>query len=112
MIRDESAFLDSENVPAIMQGRFDVPWNFVGEVRTNASTMDCYCTKCNASPVTLRLRIVDHITVIVELRGYMFVTDYMIEVVIYFGICRKCDGVFWARSGPPFRRARALVRSL
>jgi hypothetical protein len=46
---------------------------------------------------------------VVEMPGRTFITDDMIEVVVYFGVCGGCDSVYWARQGPPFRRARAFV---
>jgi hypothetical protein len=48
-------------------------------------------------------------TVIVDLTRYVFVTDDMIEVLVYFGACPECAAIYWARSGPPFRRVRSCV---
>ena len=110
----ETAFVDCENTPAAMVGRFDDPWNFIGEVKTNHSSLRCYCEKCNRgdfqySPKEAPFEY--NPIPIVDMPGYLFVTTDMIEVMVYFGVCRDCDSVYWARSGPPFRRAKACVPS-
>ena len=97
-----------------MAGRFDQPWNFIGEVKTNQRSVVCHCLKCNQREPIYRdnPNWVDYAPLItVNCDGYLFITDDMIEVMVYFGVCRECDSVFWARSGPPFRRARACVPS-
>jgi hypothetical protein len=45
----------------------------------------------------------------VSLTPRRFVTDDMLEVMVYFGICIECGAVYWARQGPPFRRLNAFV---
>lgn len=108
----ETAFIGCDNPPSVMAGRFDQPWNFIGEVKTDHRYFRCLCEKCNKrEPVFVLQPMVNDFAplVVVECEGYLFVTDDMIEVVVYFGVRNKCDSVYWARSGPPFRRARSCV---
>jgi len=106
----EAAFVGSENLPEEMSAVMDRPWNFVGVIQDHPPAVHCHCDKCNqrmpvrvcggsewAPSRTIRT---------ICLRMYRFITDDMIEVYIYFGIC-QCGAVYWARSGPPFRRVRA-----
>jgi hypothetical protein len=46
---------------------------------------------------------------IMSLRAFQFVTDDMLIVNVYFGVCGECGRVVWAKQGPPFKRARAFV---
>jgi hypothetical protein len=113
----ETTLMDCENVPPEMVARFDQAWHFVGEVNAEqpsdpAPFMRAICKVCHQRPV-LRYPansgpITRDMVPYVEMRGYKFITDDMIEVMVYFGICEKCDRVYWARSGPPFRRARCM----
>lgn len=92
----------------------DLPWNDLGEVSANIvrrSYLEKVC-KCSTKPH------VDHNEemiveppsfALVHMPGRMFVTDDMIEVIVFFGQCQKCKAVYWARSGPPFNRARAFI---
>lgn len=108
----ETAFLDCENLPEAMAACFDRPWNFLGEVRGFAPYAMFYCKRCNRRPVSvLRTAIVDCDEMITQvyLVGHKFITDDMIEVLVYFGTCDRCHDVYWARSGPPFRRVAARV---
>ncbi len=41
--------------------------------------------------------------------GHKFITDDMILVFVWFGVCERCEAVYWARSGPPFTRIRSRV---
>ena len=118
MIR-ETSFLDCENCPEEMSSRFDVPWNFVGEVKGDRPYLVVACGKCR-SDVFEDIYKYKHdpkptsamTFVTVDLFGKLFVTDDMIEVMVYFGVCERCESVYWAREGPPFRRARSYVGSL
>lgn len=106
----ETTFLDCENLPSIMADRLDQPWNFLGEVKTNHRTFMCRCGKCNTREPVFKPKqtYADFAPVVVVVcDDYLFITDDMIEVIVYFGVCQKCDSVYWARSGPPFRSARA-----
>lgn len=112
----ETAFLDCENLPAEMVGRFDQPWHFVGEVRRGGPSLYAGCVQCHSRRNPLQLRFypdgiasVCKPVPIVSMKGYPFITDDMIEVVVYFGVCDDCDAVHWARQGPPFKRARRRV---
>ncbi len=116
----ESTFVHAENLPEEMRIRLDQPWHFVGEIPPRDAERYGYqrvvCTKCQEKE---RLKLLidfknqhypDSYTFSsVDLKRYLFVTDDMIEVLVFFGVCQKCQAVHWARSGPPFRRARALV---
>jgi len=108
----EAAFVGCRNLPESMARCFDVPWVFMGEVKADNRTIMMCCGKCNQRELVLdgnpgwaKCKPL----VAVVLRGYRFITDDMIEVMVYFGICEKCDLVYWARSGAPFRRVRAYV---
>ena len=106
----ETTLMDCENIPEEMC-RFDEPWHFVGEVQSGRPYLDIICGKCSPRPAIKVLADLDpsFISFVkVSLRGYPFVTDDMIEVVVYFGICGDCDSAYWARQGPPFTRARCL----
>ena len=108
--------MDCENVPPEMLGRFDQPWTFVGEVKGDRPYLQALCKRCeernrpmlfSADPSPLYNVVYQ----IVDLVGHLFITDDMIEVVVYFGVCGECDAVHWARQGPPFKRARCLVKA-
>lgn len=111
MITDAS-FVGCANLPPEMASRLDQPWTFAGEVKTNARFHRCVCGKCSRKHISYKPNLNDYLAFmseVVELRSYLFITDDMIRVRVYFGVCEACDSVFWARSGPPFRRARAMV---
>lgn len=108
----ETAILGCDNLPESMRGQFDKPWNFVGEVKTNRMDLMCHCKKCNMADVNYfkpQQRATPQRLVFVRMAGHLFVTDDMIEVMVYFGVCQECEAIYWARSGPPFRRARRCV---
>jgi len=108
----ETAFIGCRNLPEGMACRFDVPWVFVGEIKTDKRLVATCCQKCNQSELVLvgnPCRAKYKPLVVVSLRGYRFITDDMIEVMVYFGTCEKCGSVYWARSGAPFRRVRTYV---
>jgi len=108
----ETAFMDCENLPAEMASRFDVAWNFVGEVKTNLPHVRVLCHKC-APQVSVWIDAcngsLEDEYMQVELRGHLFITEDMLEVVVYFGVCERCDAVYWARQGPPFRMVRNYI---
>lgn len=112
----ETTLINCENVPSEMVGRFDQPWHFVGEVEGDRHYLRTICKKCDEqrairsvlwSPETSLIERETFETV--DMQGHLFITDDMIECVVYFGVCHKCDSVHWARQGPPFKRARCLV---
>ena len=107
----ETALLDCEDVPACMSERFDQPWHFVGEVEPKHYSLNAVCMRCADRPIRLKeqIRVEEIIYQIVPMQSYLFITDDMIEVTIYFGVCDKCDRVYWARQGPPFTRARCFA---
>lgn len=109
----ETTLVGCENVPPEMACRFDEAWVFVGEVQDgNRYAHRAICRKCTVIPDYSRWPVFDRAQVVyqeVDLKGYLFITDDMIECMVYFGVCRKCDMVHWSRQGPPFQRARCLV---
>jgi hypothetical protein len=114
MIKD-STFVGCENLPADMAKCLDLPWNDLGEVSASIvrrAYLEKACSKCSAKPCvayTDEPIVQPPSFAIVHMPGRMFVTDDMIEVVVFFGQCHKCKAVYWARSGPPFKRARAFM---
>lgn len=107
----ETAIMDVENLPDEIAVWFDRPWNFVGEVKRKScpSFVDVACRRCSGSLVSFDLSTAITTTK-VALKGYLFITDDMIEVTVYFGVCETCGSVYWAREGPPFKRARCYGR--
>ena len=114
----ETTLLECENVPQEMAKRFDQPWFQIGTVPTgNLPCIREICQKCIDKqaltyapiPISSYRGVTFHT---VDMRGYLFITDDMIEVMVYFGVCQDCDSVYWARSGPPFQRARAYKPSV
>jgi hypothetical protein len=103
--------MSCENPPEAMRGQFDRPWNYIGDVKTNSRFLNMIC-KCqkhgtliypeNEIPEPKQLSIL-------TLSGYQFITDDMLEVMVFFGVCAECQRVYWGKQGPPFRRARAFV---
>ena len=108
---NETAFIDCKDIPEAMQGRFDQPWHFLGDVTPAGSVMQCLCGRCNPpnNMYQPNEEIADAPVQMVYLMGHLFVTDDMLEVTVYFGVCGECDKVYWARQGPPFKRARQCV---
>ena len=112
-ILPETAFLDCENVPSEMAECFDKPWYFVGEVTGVRPHLQYICNRCSARRMPSLFDVnalTDYEPIhVVAMRGHRFITDDMLEVVVYFGVCEHCGRVHWARQGPPFKRARRLV---
>jgi hypothetical protein len=95
-----------------MLGYFDQPWNFIGEIKLdnkNVPNIECICNKCSKPTFDFKLRENDLMFIHVHLESYIFITDEMLEVIVYFGVCQKCDSIYWARSGLPFRRAKVCI---
>lgn len=109
----ETTLVSCRNVPPEMSARFDEPWIFTGEVKAYRPYEQCVCRKCSVQPsIVLSLSpSYSPMLHIVDMKGYLFITDDMIECIVYFGVCNNCDSVYWARQGPPFKRARCLVPS-
>lgn len=112
----ETTFLDCVNVPPEMAAQFDRPWNFIGEMECDYPNMVCICEKCIPRPSMRRPQDYERISMEdtymkVYMQGHLFITDDMIEVFVWFGVCERCSAVYWARSGPPFRRARRYVHA-
>jgi len=108
MIR-ESHFVGCRDLPDDMAECLDKPWNFVGVVKYSCRVFSYQCTKCFVQPCFFYTpeSIGQPLNDIVTLDCRRFVTDDKIEVMVYFGTCNECGSVYWARSGPPFRRAKA-----
>ena len=106
----ETTLVGCENLPTEMAARLDEPWVFVGEVKGDRSHQCATCNKCKPTFATFAIAH-PFAFEIVEMKGYLFITDDMIECMVYFGVCSKCNSVHWARQGPPFKRARCLVPS-
>lgn len=113
----ETAFVGAENLPQEMARSLDKPWTFVGEVRSNRSVVECLC-ECQRRPcltpshsrhtamvLPAKMRITD-------LFGHDFITDDLLIVRVYFGVCVECGRVHWARQGPPFQRVRRMVEAV
>ena len=104
--------MDCENVPTEMVEQFDQPWSFMGEVKEGTPYLGVCCGKCNKqTSYAQKLPVLELPKPFrtVDLQRYLFITDDMLEVAIYFGVCKECDTVYWARQGPPFKRARCLI---
>lgn len=97
-IISETTFLNCENLPKEMAAALDRPWNFCGMVDWEVPDMGCLCIRCSKPSWEL-----------VVMRGHRFITDDMISVMVYFGTCDRCHDVYWAHSGPPFRRVMSAV---
>lgn len=111
----EAAFVGADNLPQCMAERLDVAWTFVGEVGNGFGrhvgrfmNVACNCLRKRVSFGTSMSSMSFDIS-IVSMERHLFITDDMLEVWVYFGVCPECGKVYWARSGPPFRRARACV---
>lgn len=107
----ETAFMNCENCPEVMRGQFDKPWHYLGDVKHGHNYLNVVC-KCQQKlpalafieePVEFREMS------IMSLRSFKFITDDMLIVIVYFGVCEQCGRVVWAKEGPPFERARAFV---
>ena len=114
MIYTEAFFLECENCPPEMIEHFDRPWKFVAEVRGWREYINTTCKKCNKPrPVQFLEEIPTTIEDIryhlVAMKAYHFITDDLIEVTVYFGVCSNCSQAHWARQGPPFKRLRSYV---
>lgn len=110
----ETTFLDCENISIEMSSRFDQPWTFVGEVKKEVNYLKARCEKCNRyhNPVEINfnsITAINDVITTVMLKSYLFITDDKLEVIIFFGVCEKCDTVHWARQEPPFKRARSYI---
>lgn len=96
----------SHNLPAEINGALDEPWQFAGEVKGRRPWVDVFCEHCNRMEIPLGRPTPPKMLTIVTLKGYRFITDDLMEVIVYFGRCDECNRCFWARSGPPFTHAR------
>lgn len=113
-ILPETAFFNCENLPEEMSAQFDRPWNYLGDVTVKHPHLRAVCEKCRQrksklpmmycsspkEPYAPRLETI-------EMPGQLFITDDMLEVIVYFGVCKTCGSVYWAKQGPPFRRVRS-----
>lgn len=109
---NETTFLDTENLPPEIVGRFDEPWYFIGEVKRDVPWLQAPCSRCGRNRRVARYDPSQDIRLdtfqIVQLKAYTIITDDYIEVIIYWGTCAKCGQVAWARQGPPFSRVRGF----
>lgn len=106
----ESAFIGCENCPEVMKGQFDKPWHYLGDVKPGQHFLNVVC-KCQQAPLNFLAEVheVPEPMEIMSLRPFTFVTDDMLIVIVYFGVCGECGRVVWAKEGPPFKRARSFV---
>jgi hypothetical protein len=109
----ETGIMGCENVPPEMVAQFDRPWNFVREIpeRECFSHMAVLC-KCQNRSIAMRLAksgTKPRPVVITTCKPYEFVTNDMLIVRIYFGVCPECGAVYWARQGPPYRMLSSFV---
>jgi hypothetical protein len=107
----ETELFDMKDLPVEMSSRLDQPWHFVGETVGAEFCMQTICERC-APIVSLMPPDSPYWSEpirVVTMSAYRFITGDMLNVTIHFGACEKCDSVYWARQGPPFRRARAYV---
>jgi hypothetical protein len=100
----EATFVGAENLPPEIAAALDVPWTFLGEVPPGQSPPRAFA--CSHGRDIFHQ---DPDWKQNELRRFVFLTDDMIEVSIWFGQCRTCQRVGWLRQGPPFIRARSFV---
>lgn len=101
----ESTFVGCSNMPPEMAAKLDKPWHFAGEINPkHTGTLAVICKKCSSDSW-------HYCATTVRCESYKFVTDDMIVVRVYFGVCADCDSVYWARQGPPFTRARQCVHA-
>lgn len=105
----ETAFINCENIPADMRGQFDKPWYFVGEAHAKAPYVQCLCKKCNKPACYWKIDDPIKMMQIVYMPAHQFITDDMLLVIVFFGVCDACGTVHWARSGAPFKRVRSCV---
>lgn len=111
MIKDFQ-IIGCENCPKEMMAAADLPWYFLGEVRETWN-LNIRCEKCNRPDfLVLKASSYKEVYKIHTLQKYLFITDEMLEVIIYWGCCRDCRRIYWARVGPPFKRVRALISEL
>ncbi len=100
--------IDCQGLLPEIRATFDLPWEFLGEVRPGRPSIKAICGRCSPRNFSFNpfLRCVMSM---VHLQSFLVVTDDMIEVELFWGQCERCKSVLWARSGPPFRRARCYV---
>lgn len=113
----ETSLIGADGLPDVMQGRFDKPWHFVGEMKHTPICVNLWCKKCSRSfndfvrahgpECDWSMQPMPYHKVTLD--RYLFVTDDMLHVFVYFGVCDECDSVYWARQGPPFERVRSYV---
>jgi rubredoxin len=110
-IMSEAMFVGCANLPECMDRALDLPWNYVGDVDRPRHWIQAICKKCSPRPSLFEPlpKSFKPYFVIVDLAAYQFVTDDMLEITVYFGRCSTCGRVYWAKQGPPFRRARCFV---
>ncbi len=111
-ILSESAFVGAKNLPECMAECLDLPWRYVGEVKEHGRNwVQAICRKCDLERDICEPSKMEFKTAftVVNLDRYLLITDDMLEVYVFFGRCKKCGSIYWAKSGPPFRYARACV---
>ena len=108
----ESAFLHCHNCPEIMRGQFDKPWHYLGDVKPGQHYLNVIC-KCQQKLPALAFIKETPVEFkpmpMMSLRSFKFVTDDMLIINVFFGVCEECGRVVWAKEGPPFHRAKAFV---
>lgn len=115
----EASFVGCRDLPEVMREQLDRPWIFVGEVPALQYRFAGICLACEGNErsgiIVRRARGDDFRTeqshAILTFEAFVFVTGDRLEVIVFFRVCPTCGRVYWARSGPPFKRVRACVRA-
>jgi hypothetical protein len=86
----ETAFIGADNLPQEMADALDLPWNFVGDIGPK------FMPSGDVGPYNVMIpchhgldptELVSSARIYaVQLRGYLFITDDLIEVRVYFGL--------------------------
>jgi len=109
MIRETDFF--QRGCPPEIRETLDMPWHFLGVVPANSAHRAhlALCTSCcnvnfQISPCRSPCKS-DTTDPVVNLLPYHLLTDDLLQVLVYWGRCGGCGRVYWAQTGPPFRRS-------
>ncbi len=104
--------IGAEGCPEEIAAAGNEPWRFLGEVPWRRPSVEVICPNCSPRPCVIpRPHEMFDVVCSMHLDGHKFVTEDMLEVIVYWGRCPRCRRVSWARSGPPFRYARRYVHA-
>jgi len=116
----ETMFGGCQGLPEEMKVSLDLPWVFLGEVTAkfpadHVQFIEALCrneSKCNPRLNGPFKQYLGTATLkSVSLRKHGFITNTGFEVSVFFGVCKNCGTVYWARQGPPFSRVSSCVHS-